>query len=168
MTLAIAHKNGERVVLDCVRERKPPFSPDDVVAEFAATLKSYRISSVRGDRYAGEWPRERFRVRGISYEPAEQAKSDLYRELLPILNSGRAELLDHPRLVAQLCTLERRTARSGKDSIDHPPGGHDDAINAAAGAFVSALGQQGFLVTPELLARVRSMPPRRPMFANRH
>ena len=31
-----------------------------------------------------------------------------YVDLLPLLNSGRIELLDHPRLVAQLCGLERR------------------------------------------------------------
>jgi hypothetical protein len=34
--------------------------------------------------------------------------------------------VDHPRLIAQLCGLERRTARSGKDSIDHAPGADDD------------------------------------------
>jgi hypothetical protein len=39
----------------------------------------------------------------------------------------------------QLVGLERRTARGGKDSIDHPPGGHDDVANAAAGAIVMAL-----------------------------
>jgi hypothetical protein len=36
--------------------------------------------------------------------------------------------------VSQLCGLERRTARSGKDSIDHGPGSHDDLANAVAGA----------------------------------
>jgi hypothetical protein len=31
--------------------------------------------------------------------------------------------------------LERRTGRgTGRDNIDHPPGGHDDVCNAAAGA----------------------------------
>jgi hypothetical protein len=65
----------------------------------------------------------------------------IYGELLPILNSGRAELLDHPRLTTQLCGLERRTARGGRDSIDHAPGGHDDLANAAAGALVAAAGQ---------------------------
>jgi hypothetical protein len=139
MTLAVAHREkGGRVVLDAVRERKPPFSPAAVVEELAATLKAYHVTSVTGDRYAGEWPRERFREHGISYAPAEHAKSDLYRELLPLVNSGAVELLDHPRLIAQLCALERRTARGGKDSIDHPPGGHDDLINAAAGALVRA------------------------------
>jgi hypothetical protein len=39
-------------------------------------------------------------------------------------------------LIAQLLGLERRTARSGKDSIDHAPGGHDDVANAAASALL--------------------------------
>src|SRR5271166_1142847 len=74
MTLAIAHRGErDRVILDAVRERRPPFSPDDVVLEFAPLLKSYNIQTVRGDRYAGEWPRERFRMHGITYEVAEQS-----------------------------------------------------------------------------------------------
>ena len=56
---------------------------------------------------------------------------------LPLINSGRVELLDRPRLVAQLCGLERRTAWGGRDSIDHGPGGHDDVANAVAGALVA-------------------------------
>jgi hypothetical protein len=116
---------------------KPPFSPEDVVDEFATLLKRYRIVKVTGDRYAGEWPREQFRKRGISYEPAAKPKSDLYRDLLPAINSRRVDLLDHPRLVNQLVSLERRTARGGRDSIDHAPGAHDDIANVVAG--VSAM-----------------------------
>jgi hypothetical protein len=140
MTLAIAHADADRGVVDAVRERKPPFSPDDVVEEFAKLLKSYGISEVCGDRYAGEWPRERFRIYGIEYIPSEKPKSDLYRDVLPILNANRAELLDLPRLTAQLCGLERRTARGGRDSIDHAPGGHDDIANAVAGVLVRTVG----------------------------
>ena len=53
-------------------------------------------------------------------------------------NAGRAQLLDLKRLVNQLCSLERRTARGGRDLIDHPqhPGAHDDLANAVCGAFV--------------------------------
>jgi hypothetical protein len=40
------------------------------------------------------------------------------------------------RAIAQLLALERSTSRLGKDFISHPPGGHDDLINAAAGALV--------------------------------
>ena len=58
-----------------------------MVSEFAALLRTYKITTVQGDRYAGEWPRERFDVHGIKYEPAAKPKSDLYRDLLPSLNS---------------------------------------------------------------------------------
>jgi len=37
------------------------------------------------------------------------------------------------RLVAQLVSLERRVARGGHDSIDHPRDRHDDLANAIAG-----------------------------------
>jgi hypothetical protein len=141
-TLAIAHRRVDGVVvLDAVREVRPPFSPEAVVDEFAKLLRSYGVHVVEGDRYAGEWPVAAFRKCGIRYEQSAAPKSDLYRDLLPILNSGRCELLDHPRLIAQLCQLERRTARSGKDSIDHPPGAHDDVANACAGALVGAVGR---------------------------
>ena len=161
MTLAICHREGERVVVDCLRERRPPFSPDDVVFEFTATLRSYAIATIKGDRYGGEWPRERFRAHGITYEPAQQTKSDLYRDLLPLLNSARIELLDNPRLTTQLCQLERRSARSGKDSIDHPPGAHDDVANAAAGAVALAVRPQGPVFNSERLLSILRMPPSR-------
>jgi hypothetical protein len=140
MTLAIGHKDNDVVVLDALRERRPPFSPDDVVAEFSELLKSYRISKVTGDRYAGEWPREKFRAQhGISYDPAAQPKSDLYRDLLPLINSRKLDLLDEPRLLTQLVNLERRTARgTGRDVIDHAPGAHDDLANAVAGLAATA------------------------------
>jgi hypothetical protein len=141
MTLAIGHREKDVVVIDAVRERHPPFSPEDVVAEFAALLKSYRISRVVGDRYAGEWPRERFKEHGVAYEPSDKPKSELYRDMLPAINSRKLDLLDHPHLLAQLASLERRTARGGRDSIDHAPGGHDDLANAVAG--VSAACAKG-------------------------
>jgi hypothetical protein len=138
MTLAIAHREDDKPILDAVRDVTPPFSPDAVTEEFAALLKSYGLSTVTGDRYGGEWSRERFSIHGITYELSERTKSQIYGALLPILNSSRGRLLDNPKLVAQLCALERRTARGGHDSIDHPPGGHDDLANAAAGALVLA------------------------------
>jgi hypothetical protein len=95
---------------------------------------------VAGDRFGGSWPAERFAVHGIKYEAAEKTKSQIYGELLPLLNSGRVDLLDNPRLVSQLCALERKTARGGRDSIDHPPGGHDDLCNAAGGALTLCVG----------------------------
>jgi hypothetical protein len=143
-TLAISHqedRNGSRVaVLDYLVERRPPFSPDAVVEEYAQALKAYRLSRVVADHYAGRWVVDAFGKHGISCEQNAEPKSVLYGNLLPLLNSGRCELLDLPRLHAQLLGLERRTARGGRDTIDHAPGSHDDLANAAAGAL---LGQQG-------------------------
>jgi len=159
-TMAIAHAEGDTIVLDCVREVKPPFSPEATAAALATTLKAYGVTTVCGDRYAGEWPREQFRKHGVDYEPSEKPRSDLYLELLPALNSRRVSLLDHQRLIVQLVGLERRTSRSGKDSIDHGPGAHDDVANAVAGVLVLTANAPGlFVVTEELMAWARQ--PRR-------
>ena len=133
MTLAISHREGERIIVDAMREAVPPFSPESVVDDFAILIRSYGILRVVGDRYAGEWPREQFSKRGITYVCAEKTKSDLYRDLLPLLNSGRIVLPKSDRLVHQLTGLERRTSRAGKDSIDHAPGTKDDLGNSVAG-----------------------------------
>jgi hypothetical protein len=138
-TLAIAHKEGERVVIDAVRETKPPFSPEATINDFTILLKSYGVTRVTGDRYAGEFSREPFRRRGMDYWTSQKSKSDLYRDMLPALNSGRILLPRSERLISQLTGLERRTTRAGRDSIDHSPGGHDDLANAVAGAYDSVV-----------------------------
>lgn len=137
MTLAIGHREKQLHVLDVLRERQAPFSPESVVAEFAETLRAYGIRDVTGDRYAGEWPREAFRRHGIAYRLAEKTRTEIYQGFVPMVNSRQAELIDSPRLVAQLVSLERRTTRGGRDSIDHTPGSHDDIANAVAGCLVS-------------------------------
>jgi hypothetical protein len=92
---------------------------------------------------------------------SDKSKSEIYLETLPLLNSGKLSLLDHPRMIAQLCGLERRTARSGRDSIDHPPGGHDDIVNAALGALLQAAQTSGTIVLGQAaLQKLASMPAR--------
>jgi hypothetical protein len=145
MTLAIGHREDDLTILDAVRELKSPFSPEAVVAEFVALFKSYRVRKVVGDRYGGEWPPQRFKEHGIAYEPAAKPKSDLYRDMLPEINSQRAELLDDARLISQIVGLERRTARSGRDSIDHAPGAHDDLANAVAGVIAQLVSARRFV-----------------------
>lgn len=136
-TLAIAHRDAMgRPVLDLIREKRPPFSPEGVCKEFAAELKRYCCRGVFSDLYAAEWPREQFAKRGITVEPSPMTRSELYLEMVPMVNSGGCELLDDPRFYGQLVNLQRRTGRTGKDSVDHLPGGHDDVANAACGAMV--------------------------------
>ncbi|MEJ0093505.1 MAG: hypothetical protein WDN46_08710 [Methylocella sp.] len=144
MAMAVAHAEGEVAVLDCLRGVKPPFSPESVVADFAETLKRYGIRRVTADRWGSEFVTEAFMRHGIVCEQSAKPKSDLYREL-PLLNSSKARLLDHPVLIAELCNLERRTARGGRDSIDHPPSQHDDYANSCSGALTQAVsGQRSF------------------------
>jgi hypothetical protein len=138
-TLCIAHLEGERIVVDVLCETPPPFSPDDVSREYCGLLKAYGIFTVYGDNYAKAWPRERFAVHGVTYRTAPKVKNELYQALLPSLNSGRVELIDMPRLVHQLCALERSAGPSGREIISHPPAGHDDVANALAGAVTVAL-----------------------------
>ena len=88
-----------------------------MVDEYAALVKKYRCSRVFGDRYAGDWPAEQFRKRDVFLEPAEKSKSELYGDVLPLINSRAVDLLDHERLMMQLVSLERTTIlrRSGQD-----------------------------------------------------
>lgn len=141
MTMAIGHREATMTVVDVVREIPAPFDPESATEEFVALLKSYQISRVTGDRYAGQWCQQAFQKRGITYEPCDTPKSGLYTDLLPKLNSKTIRIPDVPRLVNQLAALERRTSRGGRDSIDHPPGGHDDVANAVAGVAHCAVNR---------------------------
>ncbi len=141
-TLAIAHYDNQCAVLDCIREVRPKFSPENVVEEFAGVLKDYRCSTVTGDKYAAAWVVESFTRHGINYKTSPASKSDLYLAALGPLNSGRVSLLDHTRLLTQFRSLERRTSRTGRDIVDHPPRAHDDLCNAVAGALVAALDRR--------------------------
>jgi hypothetical protein len=139
--IAIAHKDGDQVIIDAVREVIPPFSPAEVVSNVAIPLcKAYRVSKVLGDNYAGEFAKEPFRKAGIYYDLWKQHKSEIYRDpMLPLINSKRITLPQIDRLINQACSLERSVKRSGRDEITHPTHGHDDVINAAAGAAAVAL-----------------------------
>jgi hypothetical protein len=110
------------------------------------------VHAVTGDRFGGEWCRAPFRKSGLQYDCADKPKSDLYAALLPQLNSGRVVLPKNDRLINQLCGLERRVARSGRDSIDHGLGLHDDIANVVAGC-ASLLADTGNTRRDELIER---------------
>lgn len=136
-TLAIAHdedRAGRRVVIvDLVREVRAPFSPEQACQELADTMRAYAVQTATSDKWGGMFVVEQMAKLGIRVVPSAKAKSDLYREMLPLVNSGGVELLDHQRLLAQLVGLERRTGSGGRDAIDHVAGGFDDLVNAVAG-----------------------------------
>jgi hypothetical protein len=108
-----------------------------VIAQIVAACRAYRIEKVTGDSYAGGFSREQFEKNGMAYEKCDRNRSQLYLDFLPLVTSGSADLLDDPRMVAQFAALERRTAKGGRDSVDHKPGAHDDLCTAVAGALVA-------------------------------
>ncbi len=142
-TKAIAHREGDRVVLDVLRTWLPKFNPSGVIAESAALSKAYGLHTTTGDRYAPGFVLEGFRAHGIAYALSTQDRSTLYLELLPLLNAGRVRLLDLPDLLRELRGLERRRGTAGRDRVDHAPGAghHDDRANSCAGACVLAAGR---------------------------
>ncbi|MCL6622897.1 MAG: hypothetical protein K6T55_12480 [Syntrophobacterales bacterium] len=121
--LAIAHSEGGKVVLDLARRWPAPHNPQAVIQEMAEVLRSYGVRRVVGDRYAGEWPRQEFMKHLIGYDPAPQDKSRIYLDFLPLVLSGRCELLDLSRLSSELRNLVRRPRSGGRDLVDHPPVG---------------------------------------------
>jgi hypothetical protein len=143
MTLSVGHLEDDVVVLDALREQRPPFSPDATIADFARLLRTYGVKVVTGDRFGGEFPRELFRSYGIQYRLSELTKNGIYIEALPRLNSKTVRLLHNERLVSQLAGLERRHGRTGRDTIDHGPHGHDDVANATMGLCVMTSARQG-------------------------
>lgn len=157
MVLAIARQERrteedgtsvQKAVLCFLHEVEAPFDPSDAVKRLKQDLRRYGVTSIVGDAYAGQWPRSRFaatdakaKEKRVRYEVSDLNRSELYLELLPMMNAGEVELLDNATLKSQLNALERRTSRAGRDSVDHPPGGHDDVANAAAGALLVAAGR---------------------------
>jgi hypothetical protein len=132
--LAVSHWDEVKrtVVLDLVATQagRPPFNPRQAVKKFASILKTYHVSTVVGDKFAGDTFTHDFAEQGIGYRASELTKSQLYEGLEPKINAREVELLDRPELQEQLLGLVARGTK-----IDHLPGEHDDLANAAAGAF---------------------------------
>lgn len=140
--VGIAHSDGEKIIIDCVRSWRPPFNPSSVIAEVASLFRTYHITTTCGDRYAPGFVNEGFRVNGIHYQPSEYDRSALYLESLPLVNAQRAVLLDRPDVLRELRGLDRRRGTSGRDRVDHRSGSHDDLANVAAGVLVLCAQQE--------------------------
>jgi hypothetical protein len=160
-TVCVCHQLGGQVVADVIRGCKPPFDPQSVANHWADLAKEYGCRQVTGDNYAGEWVAGAFRNAGLDYVRSELAASELFIEGLPIFTRGLASIPAHTDLLRELRLLERRVARSGKDRVEHGPGGTDDYANALFGAMVLVSRHQPFVVTSELLMRVAMMEPNR-------
>jgi hypothetical protein len=137
-TCAVAHAEGNVAVLDCIIEVRAPFNPDSAVAEIAGVLGAYGVTSVTADRYAAQWPVAAFARHGIKLNHSDRDRSQIYLDTLPLFTTGRVQLLDSDRLLAQFAGLVRTTSPGGRDKIDHGKTGADDLCNSVAGALILA------------------------------
>jgi hypothetical protein len=113
----------------------PKFDPAGVSKEVIEICKRYKISQVTGDAYGGEWPRDPLKKGGIAYVLSEKTAVGVVLGLPPgrELQAVRATRpRSSPEGLNQFTNLERRVGRTGRDSVDHPPGGHDDVANGIA------------------------------------
>jgi hypothetical protein len=144
-TWSIAHRDGERVIVDLVAARgrrgRQPLDLEAAVRECAEDLHVHGLRTCTGDRYSGAWVLEAFARHGIRYRQAEQTKSECYLGLLPLVTARRLEVPEDVELTRQMRLLERRRGTQGKDIVDHPVGAHDDRVNAAALAVAAALAR---------------------------
>ena len=92
-----------------------------------------------GDNYSAAWVEVAFRDAGIKYVRSEKPKSALYLEALPLFARGAVSIPNHARLIRELRLLERRTHRSGKDTVDHGRSGSDDHANALCGCAINTV-----------------------------
>jgi hypothetical protein len=163
-TAAVAHRERDStIVLDVCFERKAPFNPSEVVSEIVRLMKEYRCHKITGDNYGAQWTAEAFTKAGAQYERSDRDRSAVYMDCMPLFTSGRARLLDNPKLISQFASLERRTFSTGRERIDPGPG-HDDLCNSAAIALsLASVESSGLQISDEFLAKTR-MRPR--MYAN--
>jgi hypothetical protein len=131
--LAIGHREGDVVVIDCCRRWMPPFNASEITGEAAAIARAYRCAEVISDGFSSGYLRAELMRHGVGHRISEFDKSKLYLATLPALTSKRVRLLDLKFLVDEFASLERRTGNAGHDRIDAR--GHEDAANVCAGVI---------------------------------
>lgn len=150
--IAVAHWDPKlgKAVLDAVKEWPAPFDTKETTKEAVEFVKPYHVTYVTGDAYGGQWPPDEFETHDLPYVQSQRSKHEIYRDLLPSLNSRRVELLDDPALERQLVDLRRKMTPTGQERIDHQPGQRDDRINAAGGALELAVRHGKHLDAPKV------------------
>jgi hypothetical protein len=133
-TWSVAYIDEAGVVhIVCTGEVKAPFSPSEVCVTVAKDAERYGCKKVYADRYASGFASDAFEAVGLTLEHSALNKSQLYIELLSMVNSGSIAIPDFERGRRQLLALQRRAGQGGRESIDHPKNGKDDIVNAWAG-----------------------------------
>jgi hypothetical protein len=137
-TLVVGHLDGERFIADVVRGRHG--DPHAAALDYSQCAKQYHCRVIWGDAYSKEWCAGFYRsAGGLDYRQSPLTRSQLYLEGQVHFTRGLVSIPANPTLLRELRLLERRVARSGKDSVDHGIGGHDDYSNSLFGCLYVAM-----------------------------
>jgi hypothetical protein len=139
-----------------VRARTGPFDPMAVTRKYVALCKQYHVRSATGDRYGKRWVQHASRDLLGTYHESSLYAWQLYLEALPLFNRGLVELPDLPQLVREFKSLQRVAGRTGKESVQHPRGCHDDMSNSTVGCpyLLSAVASdEPPIVTPFIYSK---------------
>jgi hypothetical protein len=151
---AISHRDSSYTI-DVIREYKPRFVPAQVIAELVQLMKAYRITTIRGDKFAGGFHSSEWASHGITFEPCENSTSENYLTVLPLILANRVRLVDHKTLRSQLSSLERKPG-DGRETVSHPQhdAAHDDVATSVCGAIVAAMPTSDGAYSSEIWAAV--------------
>jgi hypothetical protein len=133
----LSHLEGERVVVDVIRGR--PGDPGAATEEYAVLAKQYRCTRITGDNYGADLVSGPYRELGMEYAVSPLVRSEIYLATLPTWTRGMVSMPNHAATIRELRMLERKVARSGRDSVNHAPGQHDDHANSLCGAIYLAV-----------------------------
>lgn len=133
----------DKVIIAACRRWPSPHDPAKVAGQVAEFLAIYGLNSAIADGYAAEVSKALYRAAGVELLTADVNRSEAYLQMLPLFTGSRIEIPRDPVLRVELLGLERRTGRSGRDSVDHKPFAHDDMANAMA-LCAQLLGKRTF------------------------
>ena len=137
----IGHKQDNGIIIDVVRSRRPQFNPEEVTHQHAELLKEYKIDTVSGDKFSGDFASNLWEKFGISYKKSAKTKSELYLESESAFNTEIVELPNKPLAIQQLKLLVRKTRSGGRDSVDTDGGAPEDEANTICGIIVAIQGK---------------------------
>ena len=148
----VTHRTGPLLVLADLLEMRPvdgaPLRPSTVVRSFAERLRTHAgLTGLMADGHYRETVTEHLDEFGLDFYAAPQGNdgvSQVYMRARGLFREGRVRIPKHPRLIAQLKSVQWRPNSGGSISIILPrtPGqGHCDLVSA----FVLSLWELGGL-----------------------
>ena len=134
-TFAISHKDGNKVVVDRLMgwqgSKRNPVNLDMVADEISGVLKEFHTYKVTGDQFCSEPCKQALAKKSITYQEvpfSSNLKGKIYNTLKHLVNQENIELLDHPKSIREIKSLECKLTSGGNFVIGAPNlvGYHDD------------------------------------------